>query len=69
MSRSDYGSSTSDSKSSDPPISSTAKIATIMVPNPSIVVTYCPSPIKSVDHQFSSTVMVTTIIVPKSSIV
>ena len=32
MSRSDYDSSTKDSKSRGPPIFSTAKIATIMVP-------------------------------------
>ena len=61
--------STSDSKSHDPPISSTTKIATIMVPNTSIVTTVCPSSIKSVDTQFSSTVKVTSIMVPNSSIV
>ena len=49
MSRSNYGSSTKDSKSRDPLISSKVKITTIMVPNPSIVVTVCPSSTKSGD--------------------
>ena len=44
MSRFDYGSSTKDSTSRYPPISSTVNIATIMVHNPSIVE-------KSVLHQ------------------
>ena len=55
--------STSDSKSRDPPISSTAKIEIIMIPNPSIVVTVFPSSTKSVDPQISSTTKVGTIMV------
>ena len=69
MSRSDYGSSTSDSKSRNPPISSTANIATIMVPNTSIVATVYLSLTKSVDPQFSSSVKVVTIMVPNLTIV
>ena len=61
--------STSDSKCRDQPISSTTKIAIIMVPNTSIVVTVCPSSTKSVDPQFSSTAKVAIIMVPNSSVV
>ena len=66
MSRSDYGSSTKDSKSRDQPISSTTKIAIIIVSNLSIVVAMCPSSTKSVNPQSSSTAKAATIMVPNS---
>ena len=57
--------STSDSKSRDQLISSTAKVSTIMaqVPNTSIAAIVCPSSTKSVDNQFPSTAKVVSIIV------
>ena len=64
--------STSDSKSRYPPISSTTKVARIMVPvpNTSIVATIYSSSTKSVSNQFFSTAKVASIMAqPKSSIV
>ena len=64
--------STSDSKSRDPPIFSTPKVRRIMlpVPNTSIVTTVFLSSTKSVDTHFSSTAKVASIMVlPNSSIV
>ena len=55
MSLSGHGSSTKDSKSRDPSIPSTTKIETIMVSNPSIVETVCPSSTQSVDPLVYST--------------
>ena len=66
MNRSNYGSSTKDSKSRDPPISSTTKIVIIMVSNLSIVASMCPSSTKSVNPQFSSSAKAATIMVPNS---
>ena len=56
--------STSDSKSREPSISSTAKVATIMAPNTSIIKIVCPSSTKIVDPQFSSTAKVAISMVP-----
>ena len=69
MSRSDYGSSTKDSKSRDLPVSSTAKITTITVPNILIIKTVCPSSTKGVDPLVSSTTKVATIQFQKITII
>ena len=64
--------STSDSKSRDPPMSSTDKVAPLMVPvtNTSAIATVGSSLTKSIDNQFSSTTEAASIMVlPNSSIV
>ena len=64
--------STSDSKSLDPPISSTNKVAPIMVPvtDTSIIAFIAFSLTRSIDNQLSSTTKVASITVqPNSSIV
>ena len=64
--------STSDCKSRDSSISSTDKVAPIMVsvPDTSCIITIGSSLTKSVDNQFSSTAKVASItVLPSSSIV
>ena len=69
MSRSNYGSSTNDSKSRDPSISSTAKITAIMVPNPSIVEIVFPLLTMIVNPLVSLTTKIATTTVLNSSTV